>query len=161
MKLFILNPTGQITRFQYRVPGHPKQTRYVLIGPGQQEVVFDGDQEDIKDIVDQHAVYGLIPDHDVRAKRKGYTGLIFSYDRPVDITAGKIAERQNLLALAERGDELRAASALSMVDNVTQAARDRGMSTAQLGEAVASIVGEDEKGEVTAINEEKRVGSKR
>lgn len=159
MKLYILNPTAQKLRFNFRVPGE-RYVRQLYVGPGQQEVVYGGNADAVNAIIKQHEVYGLIPDTDVRAKRKGYTGMIFAQDRPVDISAAKIVERMNVDALTKRGDELREASAASVVQNISSEARNRGIAEDSIGDLTAGIRGEDEEGRTVAINSEKIVSTK-
>jgi len=156
MKLYVLNPSSQKLQMTFRVPGE-KQVRFKEIGPGQQEVVYDGPPDSVYAIIGQNEVYGLIEDTDVRAKQKGFTGSIFAIDRVVDIKAAKIAERQNNDALIHRGEEIRKVSAIAAADVVAARLRGAGFSEAHMQDTMLGLRGEDEEGQPVVLNEETTV----
>lgn len=156
MKLFVLNPSRQKLMFSFRILNQGG-VRYVDIGPGQQELVFDGQPDAVHYIIAQNERYGLIEDKDVRAKRKGHTGMIFAVDRFVDISSAEIAEKQNHESLIARGAEVRKLSAIAAAEVVGAKIRDAGFSESHLQDTSLSLRGEDEKGQTAVLNEESTV----
>lgn len=159
MKLYVLNTTPQRINFTFRVP-EQKGTRFVGIGPGQQELVYDGMQSEVRSIIDQHTRYGLIEDTDVRSHRRGYVGMIFATDRPVNIEHAKLAERQNHTALVERGDDLRRASAISAAEVLSKRVENSGFSPSLVQDTMVGTRGEDDRGDPVVVNEEITVSAK-
>ena len=153
MQLYVLNTTSQKLEFKFRLQGE-RSVRSMDIGPGQQEIVFDGAPDHVYQIIGQHERYGLIEDTDVRAKHKGFTGQVFALDRPVNIKSAKIAERQNYDALTERGEEVRKISAVAAADTVASRIREAGFSEGNLQDTMLGLKGEDVDGQPTIINEE-------
>jgi len=153
MKLYVLNPSGQKLSFQFRAPGE-RFVRTIDIGPGQQEVVYDGVPDNVYQVIHQYEHYGLIEDTDIRAKNRGYTGSIFALDRPVNIQSAKIAERMNYDALIERGEEVRKISAIAASETVASSIRGAGFSEGNLQDTMLGLKGEDAEGQPTVINEE-------
>ncbi len=159
MKLYVLNPSRQKLTFNYRV-SEQSGVRYMLIGPGQQEMVFEGKTDVVFDIIKQNEIYGLVEDTDAKSIRRGFTGMIFALDRPVDINAAKVVERQNQTALTERGKEMRKISAVAAADTVATKIMDAGFSQASLQDTTHSLRGEDENGQPVTVNEDTVVSKK-
>jgi hypothetical protein len=159
MKLYILNPSAGKLQFTFRIP-EQNGVRHVMIGPGQQEMVYEGSPDIVYNIVKQNERYGLIEDTDIRAKRRGFTGMLFATDRYVDIKSAKIAERQNNDALITKGDEMRKISAVAAADVVSNTVRNSQFSETSLQDTTLGLRGEDAKGDAVVINEENVVSRK-
>lgn len=139
--LYIANCTSAVLDFQYRVPGDDLQmlrrVQMQRIGPGmQQRIHAEAPLAVLEAIVKQHERYGLIPVEEV-PRTKGFIGICYSYDKPVDLERFQYAVDHNLGALHDVGDQRRleqAAATQLAIDNTLQDAQrhDASLPRAQL-----------------------------
>jgi hypothetical protein len=102
MKLFIANMTQQQHDFIYRVPGSPRIHRQHIPAGGQVQVHQNDLSAVLEGIVQQHERYGLKPASEV-LQRRGFTGLCYSYDTPINVDTFMVAQQQNDTALTDQG----------------------------------------------------------
>jgi hypothetical protein len=80
--LFIANTSKQHHDFYFRRP-EAKQNTLIPIKAGQQVQVLKEVTSDVVDfVIAQHRKYGLMSAEEAARKHKGFTGLVYSVDKP-------------------------------------------------------------------------------
>lgn len=128
-QLFVANLTRQPHDFQYRVPGEEERMRQSVqtqtIPPGQQMRIHnEAPLAVLEAIIDQHRAYGLVPVEEV-VKFKGFVGLCYAFDKPVDVDRMSYAVDHNQGVLQERGVEQREAAAVAVDQILGQQAEEQ------------------------------------
>ncbi|HID8400050.1 MULTISPECIES: hypothetical protein [Serratia] len=111
MKFYIANTTKQRHDFAYRQP-ETGRLIYNPINAGAQSVVMDGTRAEIDQVIQQHAVYGLIDATKIDQNRV-YIGLCYSVDKPVESRIIEKAMRDNDDHLTRAAHERRQASVIA------------------------------------------------
>lgn len=132
MKLFIANLTKQHQTFLYRVleervPGGHSRHQEIAIGT-QVMLPDDMSTEQINAIVDHHKLYGIKSVLEAR-KIKGFTGLVYSIEKPVQMNdEGFIKEvlQENDDALTGRANERRETTAAAINSRMQDLGRETG-----------------------------------
>lgn len=119
MKMFIANCTKQVQDFHYRLPESGVRMQRIEIG---QQVQLAGDlsQPGVDAIVDHHKRYGMKSVDDARKARGQFTGLCYSFDKPVKIDDMQIVLQKNDDVLTTRGQTLRKEAAVATSAAITQ-----------------------------------------
>ncbi len=112
MKMYIANCSMQHQDFQYRVLGQNALRIQRIEMGGQIPLSGDLQSEDIDYIVEQHERYGLISVTEID-RTKGFFGLCYSVDKPVDVNKLRYSLEHNNKVLVERGVELRKQAAIA------------------------------------------------
>lgn len=116
-RLIIANCTKQHHDFVYRIPENG-QVRRQQIPMGAQMFVHDeAPPRILKGIIAQHEKYGLIPASSIDQTR-GFVGLCFAIDKPIDVDRIMQANEQNSSTLNDQAGELRKQLALSINDQL-------------------------------------------
>ena len=103
--LFVANCTKQDHDFVYITPETGKP-RLVRIETGSQKQIHTSDNEmNLNAIVKQHEPYGLIPVNEVKRNR-AFTGMCYSFDKPVPVDAIMVADEQNTAILEKFSDNV-------------------------------------------------------
>ena len=117
MKLFVANMSNKRHDFIFRVPGSPRVHHQMIMSGAQVQIHKDDTKDVLDSIVEQHARYGLKPASEV-LQRKGYTGLCYSFDKPVPVDTFMVAQEKNDDALIEQGTERRQHEAAAIHDRL-------------------------------------------
>jgi|GEM_PF-5600321 len=118
--MWVANTTAQYHNFMYRVAEQPKLIQQEIPPGGQIRIAANGGNlspADIAAITEHHEQYGMVAAQDV-GKHRGYLGLVYSLDRPVNLA--KIQEQvySNRDILTERGKANRQAAAVATSQQV-------------------------------------------
>ena len=105
MQLIIANCTKQPHDFTYRVPGTGQLRRQPIPAGGNSRIHEDAPEHILREIIAQHAHYGLI-DAKTIDQRRGFIGLCFSFDKPVDVQKILYADEANTGVLEATAHEL-------------------------------------------------------
>jgi hypothetical protein len=110
-KLYVANLTSQEHNFHYRMPaeeGWSRRVQVQTIAPGgQQQIHAEAPIQVIEAIIDQHRQYGLIEASEVH-KYKGFVGICFSIDKPMDMDLLHLGVDHNQGALFDEAARNRA-----------------------------------------------------
>ena len=123
--LYIANCTKQDHDFVYLAPetGRPK---WVKIETGTQKQIHSSDSEiNLNAIVRQHEPYGLIPVSDVK-RNKAFTGMCYSFDKPVPVDAIMLADDQNTAVLERFSEDMFKQTAVAIQDQLAKDAEAPG-----------------------------------
>lgn len=114
MPLYVANCTNQNHIFPFLIPEDNK-LRHKLIPMGGQALIYrkDATREEMLAIVKQHEVYG-ITDVDRIDQRRGFTGMCFSLDKPINVAKIMSANQQNIEAAAAQASQQRQDAAAAM-----------------------------------------------
>jgi hypothetical protein len=142
-KLYIANCTKFVQDFIYRLPEVSQLYKVTIPMGGQAEIYEDTDKATLGLIIDQYLKYGLVSVADLD-RTKGYTGLCYQFDRPIDVERIMSAVAHNDDELARQGREVRKAQAAGI-----SAAIDQNMqgSESQLQSLEVEIVEQRKPGE--------------
>jgi hypothetical protein len=116
-KLYIANCSKFVQDFIFRVPEVQQLFKTTIAVGGQNQVYKDTSREILEAIVDQHLKYGLIPVSEID-RTKGFFGLCYSFDTPINVEKMMNAIQHNDEALELRGHELRKYQAASLSDKI-------------------------------------------
>lgn len=119
-KLFVANCTKQRHEFIYRAP-ESTQTVKREIEPGAQ-IAIEGTTTLFDYVIAHHGIYGLVDFKDVE-KGKGYNGLVYRLDKPVDVDAIEAGLGHNDQALTDMSTETRQAAAAASGKTLDESAR--------------------------------------
>ena len=129
MKLFVANTTMHIQEFLFRIPKSPQVIRRI-INPGVQSEVYDATRDVLEYIVEQHTdtPKPFMLSVEEAAKHRGFVGLIYSFDKPVQ--AERIGETMdaNNGALTEQAQQLRMEEAAALSASINKNASEAGAS---------------------------------
>ena len=113
MKLYIANCTKQVQVFSYRIiEKNGVRTQTIPMG-GQIALADDLTSNEVDDIIEQHAKYGLI-DAAMVDRTKEFIGLCYSIDKIVPMTRLRSSLEHNDGVLVERGKQLQTEAALAV-----------------------------------------------
>lgn len=118
-KLYIANCTKYVQDFLFRIPENPQLYQKVIPIGSQALIYKDAPLDVLEHIVDQHMQYGIVPLNEID-RTKGFFGLCYSFDKPIDVERIMSAVAHNEEELVKKGYEQRkqAAAALSnVIDN--------------------------------------------
>ena len=117
--LFVANCTKQDHDFVYITPETGKP-RLVRIETGSQKQIHTSDNEmNLNAIVKQHEPYGLIPVNEVKRNR-AFTGMCYSFDKPVPVDAIMVADEQNTAILEKFSDNVFKQTAVAIQDQLSR-----------------------------------------
>jgi len=142
-KLFVANCTKHVQDFIYRLPEVPQLYKVTIPIGGQAAIYEDTDKATLGLIIDQHLKYGLKALSELD-RSKGYTGLCYQFDAPIDVERIMSAVAHNDDEIARVGHEVRKAQAAGI-----SAAIDQNMmgSESQLQSLEVEIVEQKKPGE--------------
>ncbi len=146
MKLFIANVTQQDHDFHYRMPSNPRPMPLMQRIPAMGQIQISAPaggaliKADIDAIADQHAQYGMVPVSEL-GRGRGFHGLCYSVDRPVDIETIRRGHASVREALDEKGKALRQEAAVAISSRVEEQAGTIGSDLNKLDVSI-----EEEKG---------------
>lgn len=119
MKLFVANTSKQHQQFLWRSPENPKITP-TDIPVGQQRQIGGELTKDVVDsIIAHHARYGMRAAREIKNYR-GYVGLAYSVDKPVDMETFYEQEERNSSALDESSQALREETAAVIANQTSE-----------------------------------------
>lgn len=157
MKLYVANCTKQHHLFTYRVPeGRRNVEQRIDVGQCAQ-VWQDANRADLEAIVAQHARYGLVEVREID-RTKGFIGMCYSYDAPINPDAVMRALEHNDAVLVQRGADLRKQAAVAIAVGVEQSAQEAGASLSGTETTVQEV--DAKNGMDTRINETIAVGGR-
>lgn len=128
-QMHIANVTAQNHTFVYRVAEGSKAVEQTIPAGGQIRISANrGDlsMSDVHAIVDQHEKYGLIS-FDAIGKTRDYVQLVYSLDKPVNITKMFEQIHANRDILVERGKINRQAAAVAVSKAVEEHIENTGL----------------------------------
>jgi hypothetical protein len=142
-KLYIANCTKNVQDFLYRLPEVHQLYKVTIPMGGQAEIYEDTDKATLGLIIDQHAMYGMKAVSELDRTR-GYTGLCYQFDKPIDVERIMSAVAHNDDELVRQAHEVRKAQAAGI-----SAAIDQNMmgSESQLQSLEVEIVEQKKPGE--------------
>lgn len=147
MTLYIANTTKRDHHLNYRLPsrdGRDPQRLYSEVIPAGGQIKAPHDHKlDVDAIIKQIAIYGARTQNEAAAS-KGFTGLIYAHDKPVNIEA--IAQGLSTVdtAAIERAQAKRTDAAIAADANIAKAAQERG---AQVSGLVLDVKEEKKPGQ--------------
>jgi hypothetical protein len=155
MKLYIANATKQVNQFWYTsrlANGTLRQVRQDILEGSQIQIQWDGSgimqPEDIDYVVEQHAIYGLMPIDEID-NAKPFTGLCYSIDKPIPAMKIQKLMLHNQDILETRAEDTLRATALAsnkiLETNMERTARDARQPVPAMGDMEISIT-EESKG---------------
>lgn len=111
--LYVANSTKQRYLFTYRIPDEAGcRTQYIEIG-NQIKIDEAGlDTRKVDAIIAQHRPYGMIA-HDEVSRHRGFAGLCYSIDKPVNSVLIERVIHSNTEVLKDQGVEIRKAAGLA------------------------------------------------
>ena len=117
-QLYVLNTTIRDHEIAWRWLGDSPRTQSIKAG---QQVVVGGDLDRprIDAIVEQNVLYGMRPAADI-PREKGFIGLIYSIDKPVELDKIETQLERNEIELQADADERRENIAAAVADNVSR-----------------------------------------
>ena len=134
MKLYVANATKQNHDFQYWLPDAQRPyTRQIPIG---QQILIESDTVALERIVEQHILYGITDINDV-VRGTQFHGIVFSFDKPINLERLIGAMDMHDQAITDRALEQRKRSAAAVNETLMQAAAESG---AQLQHSEVEIV---------------------
>lgn len=116
-KLFVANTKKQHHSFVIQTPSMGGNAGHKLIPQGQQAMVGEFDELDLKAIIAHHVRYGAREFGD-GSRLKGFTGLVYRIDEPVNMDAMLETYDANDKALTQKADERRVAEAAAISDKI-------------------------------------------
>lgn len=122
MRLYVANCSKYVQDFLYRLPEKKNQIFQKIIPIGGQVEVRDAPMDTLVYIIKQHLHYGLVPVEEID-RTKGFFGLCYSIDRPIDIEKimNAIDHNEEQLELQSHEHRKRMAASLSnTIDNNMQ-----------------------------------------
>lgn len=135
-KIYIANTKPHKEQFNYRLPKEWNEngrvvawfdTKFEEIPPGGQICLASGrnfNERECEALLAHHALYGMIR---VGEYKKGFRGLIFNLDKPVQLDRIQEAIEANGRAAEERSETMLQRTAAANLDHQRQFARDAGM----------------------------------
>jgi hypothetical protein len=118
--LYIANTSKQHHDFLYRIPEEVGRTRVQKIPMGEQIRIHKEDTlEVLMAIVDQHARYGLTAADEVD-RTKPFIGLLYQFDKPIQIEKFMYADEHNAGVYEEVGREIRQTAAAALHNQIEQ-----------------------------------------
>lgn len=117
-KLFVANTTRQAHDFAYQIPAEDlssfKRLSTQRIEAGtQQQIMGEAPLVVLEAIVEQHRRYGIVSAEEA-VRTRGFVGLVYSFDRPVDLERMHYALDHNRGVLFEQGEQTRREMAVSI-----------------------------------------------
>lgn len=118
--LYVANTSKQHHDFIYRVPEefHKIRTQKIMIGE-QIRVYQDDTIEKLNAIVEQHTRYGLAAANEVD-RTKPFIGLLYQFDKPIDVNKFMYADEHNAGVYEEQGREIRQTAAAALHNQIEQ-----------------------------------------
>jgi hypothetical protein len=113
MRLYVANLTKQYYKFMWSIPEHFGQSRQTI--PMGSQICLSNVElstPDIDYIVRKHARYGFVKIEEIDTA-KGYVGLVYSIDKPVDAVTIERVMRRNSLVMNDRGKKIRQEAAVA------------------------------------------------
>ncbi len=145
-KLFVANTTKHNYEFCYRVPGNDKMfVDHIKIG-SQEQIYKDAEYEILDYIIKQHQNTPLpfLISVDELSRHKGHIGLIYSFDKPVNVNQIERKFRENDEALVQKGKDMRVEYAVSLSNALDGKAQEMG---GEIGEVRTEVVEDVKPGE--------------
>lgn len=115
MKLFVANCSIQDHDFAYRQLETGKLCTQRIHAGSQSMIYKDAPMNELELIIQQHLIYGMIPAQQAK-NAKGFVGLCYSIDKPVDVEAIMHARESNDNAAVDRAVEVHQTSVASATD---------------------------------------------
>lgn len=114
--LYVANCSKQRHDFTYRIPEETAIRRQQIM-PGSQIAVYqqNAPMEVLKAVLEQHIRYGLVDVAEID-RRKAFTGLCFSFDKPIKVEKFMYVDETNSSALQDASLEARKISAAALHD---------------------------------------------
>ena len=124
--LYVANCSKQRHDFTYRVPEEVAVRRQQIM-PGSQTAIYQPNvpMEIIRAIIDQHARYGLVDVNEID-RRKAFTGLCYSLDKPIKVEKFMYVDETNSSALQDASLEARKVSAAALHDILEKVTEGKG-----------------------------------
>jgi hypothetical protein len=124
-KLFVANCTRQRHEFIFRAPEQKNpQVKVIEIG-GQSQIWNDSPIDQLRNIVEQHEMYGLIPVSEIDRTRR-FVGYCYSFDKPIDVDKIMYTVENNDVVLTADALESRKQSAQIINQSLSQVAAEAG-----------------------------------
>lgn len=121
MKLHIANCSPQRHLFNYKLPERNQPfARHIPAGT---QIAIEGQDTDIKAIIDQHARYGLV---DVGNIPTNFSGLCYSIDREIKVSKIKDGYQARIEFLDDRAEKIIEESAVVINNGIKNAAVNHG-----------------------------------
>lgn len=148
-KLYVANTTKHIQEFAYRIPEYTKLFQQSIPVGGQLQIYQDSPKDVLEYIVNQHSdtPKPFILSADDAARHRGFVGLIYSFDKPVNANLIEGVFETNDTALKQDGLEIRKESAAAVDAKLTE---DGGAGNLSVEVIEQTKPGEDNRG---ALNE--------
>lgn len=118
-KLFVANTSKQKWMFTYRLP-HMNSHFTKEIPPGKQICLDHLQSDDIARVIEHNQIYGMKPSEEV-SRRKGYTGLTYRLDKPVEMDSMLETYDSNDTALTDAAQQRRVDSTVAASDGIASA----------------------------------------
>ena len=122
MELYIANCSKQDFLFTYMLPEIPRPFSHKIRAGAQIKLVQS--QPEVDAIVKQHQLYGMM---EVTAVKKGFGGLCYRFNKPINVEAIESGISQSDQENIERADEARKITAVAQDQIISQKAQEMGL----------------------------------
>lgn len=118
--LYVANTSKQHHDFVYRVPEDLHKIHHQKIMIGEQiKIHKEASPEILGAIVEQHTRYGLIEASEVD-RSKPFMGLLYQFDKPIDVNKFMYADEHNAGVLIEQGQMIRKEAAAALHQKIEE-----------------------------------------
>ena len=123
MKLYVANCSKQEFHFTYALPEKVRPFMHNIRAGGQVEIYCET-SADAQIIVDQHGPYGMKSIKDIK---KGFGGLVYQFDKPINVQAIEQGIEQKDQEMIERALEAQKVTAVASDDILARKAQEFGV----------------------------------
>ncbi len=145
-KLYIANTTIHHYEFWFRVPGIDRPFMTQIKVGGQEQIYKDADIDTLEYIIKQHqnTPKPFLISVDELSRNGKHIGLIYSFDKPVNMNQIERKFNENKEALVQQGKDIRIEYAVSLSNALDEKAQEMG---GEIGEVRTEVVEDVKPGE--------------